>query len=100
MIITKDNKHCYIMGDFNLDLLNYDYHHFTQEFLDSLVFTHAYTPLITKLTCVTSHSATLIDNIFTNCFQQSILNGLILNNISDHFPLLISKRICPHEKMN
>jgi hypothetical protein len=85
-IITKDNKHCYIMGDFNLDLLHYDSHHFTQEFLDSL-FSHMLIPLVTKPTCVTSHSATLIDNIFTNCFQQNTLNGLILNDISDHFPM-------------
>ena len=74
------------MGDFNLDLLHYDSHHFTQEFLDSL-FSHMLIPLITKPTCVTSHSATLIDNIFTNCFQQNTLNGLILNDISDHFPM-------------
>ena len=25
-IITKDNKHCYVMGDFNLDLLQYNHH--------------------------------------------------------------------------
>lgn len=74
------------MGDFNLDLRHYDSHHFTQEFLDSL-FPHMLIPLITKPTRVTSHSATLIDNIFTNCFQQNILNGLILNDISDHFPV-------------
>jgi hypothetical protein len=74
------------MGDFNLDLRHYDSHHFTQEFLDSL-FPHMLIPLITKPTRVTSHSATLIDNIFTNCFQQNTLNGLILNDISDHFPV-------------
>ena len=74
------------MGDFNLDLFHYDSHHFTQEFLDSL-FSHMLIPLITKPTRVTSHSATLIDNIFTNCFQQNTLNGLIPNDISDHFPV-------------
>ena len=61
-------------------------HHFTQEFLDSL-FSHMFVPLITKPTRITSHSATLIDNIFTNCFQQNSLNGLLLNDISDHFPV-------------
>lgn len=25
-IITKDNKHCYVMGDFNLHLLQYNHH--------------------------------------------------------------------------
>ena len=40
-IITKDNKHCYVMGDFNLDLLQYNHHVPTQEFIDSL-FSHAF----------------------------------------------------------
>jgi hypothetical protein len=32
--ISRDNKNCYIMGDFNLDLLNHSSHQFTKEFLD------------------------------------------------------------------
>jgi len=31
--ILKDNKHCYVMGDFNLDLLHYNKHATTQEFI-------------------------------------------------------------------
>lgn len=42
-IISKDNKQCFIMGDFNLDLFHYDQHAFTQEFMDSL-FSHVYSP--------------------------------------------------------
>lgn len=37
--ISKDNKQCYIMGDFNLYLFHYDQHAFIQEFMDSL-FSH------------------------------------------------------------
>ena len=77
-IISKDNKHCYIMGDFNLDLL--------QEFMDSL-FSHMFFPLITRPTCITSHSATLIDNIFTNSLSFNFRSGIILNDISDHLPV-------------
>ena len=85
-IISKDNKQCYIMGDFNLDLLHCDHHAYTQEFIDSL-FSHMFIPLINKPTRLTSHSATLIDNIFTNCFTQNIVNGIILNDLSDHLPV-------------
>ena len=46
------------MGDFNLDLLHYDDHAPTQEFMDSL-FSHMFFPLITRPTRITSHSATL-----------------------------------------
>ena len=60
-IISKDNKHCYVMGNFNLDLLHYNNH----ALIDNL-FSYAFYPLISKPTRITSHSATLIDNIFTN----------------------------------
>jgi hypothetical protein len=33
---------------------------------------------------LTSHSATLIDNIFTNCSSQNTVNGIILKDMSDH----------------
>ena len=36
---------------------------------------------------MTAYSATLIDNIFTNCFSHNILSGNILNDFSDHFPI-------------
>ena len=85
-IISKDNKKCYLMGDFNLDLLNYEHHSKTQDFLASL-FSYMMIPLITRPTRVTAYSATLIDNIFTNCFSHNILSGNILNDFTDHFPI-------------
>ena len=74
------------MGDFNLDLLHYDQHAFTQEFMDSL-FSCMFIPLINRPTRLTSHSATLIDNIFTNYPSQNTANGIILNGMSDHLPI-------------
>ena len=85
-IITKDNKYCYVIGDFNLDLLQYNRHIPTQEFIDSL-FSHAFFPLISKPTRLTSYFATLIDNIFTNNLSQNVLNGIVLNDLSDHLPV-------------
>ena len=85
-IITTDNKHCYVMGDFNLDLLQYNHHVPTQEFIDSL-FSHAFFPLISNPTRLTSYSATLIDNIFTNNLSQHVFNGIVLNDLSDHLPV-------------
>ncbi len=43
-------------------------------------------PLINRPTWLTSHSATLIDNIFTNFSSQTTDNGIILNDLSDHLP--------------
>ena len=36
---------------------------------------------------ITSYSATLIDNIFTNNISASCDNGLIINDLSDHLPI-------------
>ena len=84
--ISKDNKQCYVMGDFNLDLVQYNHHTPTQEFIDTL-FSHAFIPLISNPTRLTSYSATLIDNIFTNNLSQNVLNGIVLNDLSDHLPV-------------
>ena len=34
--LSKENKTVFILGDFNINLLNYDQHSLTNEFLDSL----------------------------------------------------------------
>ena len=44
-------------------------------------------PLITRPTRITSHKASLIDNIFTNEPLNQSLSGLFLNDISDHLPI-------------
>ena len=33
--LSKENKTTFLLGDFNINLLNYDIHHPTNEFLDS-----------------------------------------------------------------
>ena len=47
-------------------------------------------PIITRPTRLTAHTATLIDNIFTNCLTQNITNGIIINDISDNPPIFAS----------
>jgi hypothetical protein len=44
-MISKENKVCYLIGDFNLDLLNNQYHLPTGEFLD-IMLGHMLFPLI------------------------------------------------------
>ena len=84
--VTKGKKHCYITGDFNLDLLKHESHPITAQFIESL-FAFGFLPMITKPTRITAHSATLIDNIFTNNTTVSSKNGLIISDISDHLPI-------------
>ena len=84
-VIKAERKTCYLLGDFNINLINVSNHIPTAEFLE-VIYSHAFTPLITKPTRVTSNTATLIDNIFTNSSRNSF-NGIFLSDISDHFPI-------------
>ncbi len=44
-------------------------------------------PLITRPSRVTTHSATLIDNIYTNVLETGTVSGLLINDITDHLPV-------------
>ena len=84
--ITKENKFIYIMGDYNLDFLKCSEHEYTQEFLD-IMYSNNLIPTITKPT--RPKTRTLIDNIFTNNYQdnQKQERGIIYADLSDHFPI-------------
>ncbi len=44
-------------------------------------------PLITRPTRITSHTATLIDNIFLNHLENFSFSGLLFTDITDHLPI-------------
>ena len=83
--ISKEQKSVFLLGDFNVNLLNYNEHNQTNEFLDSLAF-NSFIPLILQPTRITSHSNTLIDNIFSNVIDQDIISGNLTATSSDHLP--------------
>ena len=87
-IVKKEDKLCYIIGDYNINIMNYDIHPQTAEFVD-LLYSYCFFPLINRPTRVTHVTATLIDNVFTNnleCVEKS-LQGIFVTDISDHFPI-------------
>ena len=84
--VSKENKICYIMRDFNLNILNYQQHSLTGKFLDEM-YSNMFFPVITHPTRITSHSATLIDNLFTNQLHDNMKCGLLFSDISDHLPI-------------
>ena len=80
--LSNENKQTLIMGDFNINLLNYDDKN-TANFLDTM-FSYSYLPFINTPTIVTGDSKTLIDNIFYNKPMLNITAGNISSVISDH----------------
>ena len=64
---TTENKLCFVVGDFNLDCLNYNKNLEIRMF-NNRIFAHGCIPLTTRPTRVTSKTVFLIDNIFTIFF--------------------------------
>ena len=83
------------MGDFNINLLNYESHSLTHEFLSNLG-PYCFQPYITQPSRITDHSATLIDNIYFNSIEHETLSGNLICDITDHFPifLILNKLAC------
>ena len=85
-VIASENKSYYLLGDYNINLLNIESHSTTREFVDTM-YTYSSFPNITKPT--RAISSTLIDNIFSNDIltQYETISGLFDTDITDHFPI-------------
>lgn len=98
--VHKENKICYLMGDFNIDLLKLESCDYTRRFFE-ILFTSSCILLVLRPTRITQHTATLIDNIFTNDIEtiDSSINGIIFSDISDHLPIVHVRRSKTHKKI-
>ena len=81
-------KNTILMGDFNLDLLKHSSTKVVSEFLETLT-SNTFFPFITQPTRITTHSKTLIDNIFMNFHSPDIISGNLTVSISDHLPQFV-----------
>ena len=89
--ILNDNLHknceINIVSDFNINMLNFEIHNLTNEYVN-LLTSKSFLPVITMPSRVNKQSATLIDHIWTNKICDSYKSGIILNSLSDHFPVV------------
>ena len=81
--ISKNQKSVFLLGNFNVNLFNYNEPSQKNEFLDSLA-SNPIIPLILQPTRITSHSNTLLDNTFSNVIDPDIISGSLTATISDH----------------
>ena len=80
----------YIIGmDHNLDLLKHHLHAGTQSFLE-LMFDYNVLPCVTRPTCITTSTATLLDNLLVsmNIYTKQKTN-VLLYDLSDHLPCFL-----------
>ena len=84
-ISYRKKKNTYLLGDFNIDLLNNNEHRPTNDFLDSLL-SSSLLSYILQPTQLTGHSKALIDNIFFNLTSCEVISDNVTATISDHLP--------------
>ena len=85
LVIPKENKTVFVLGDFNIDLLKYGKHNPTNEFPD-LPSSHMFLPYILHPTRIHGQSRTLINNIFSNQYNKQAISDNLKLTISDHLP--------------
>ena len=81
--ISNEQKSIFLLGDFNVNLLNYNEHNGTNEFLDSLP-SNPFIPLVLQPIRIIRHSNTLVDDIYSNLIDPDIMLGNLTAIIPDH----------------
>ena len=73
-ILSKVNKQVFLVGNFNINLLNYSGPQPINEFLDSLA-SNSFIQYILQPTRITSHSKTVMDNILSDIISHEVISG-------------------------
>ena len=74
---------CTIMGDMNVDLLQYNKKQNVNAFLDDILST-GFVPVVLKPTRITETTFTLIDHIYTNNILEVKQSAIIITDVADH----------------
>lgn len=82
--INKLQKDCILLGDYNIDISKED--GAKHDFLNTL-HSNSFFHTISRFTRVTQSSKSIIDNIITNIQHTKLETGVILSDITDHFPI-------------
>ena len=80
--IQTKTKFSLLAGDFNLNLIKYSKTTDINQFLEKIL-SHNFMPQITLSTRVTGRTATLIDNILINSYENKCTSGNIITSFSD-----------------
>ena len=81
-IIDESNKPCFIQGDLNFNLIDTNDTNIAS-FKENM-FDYSFYSLINKPTRITDKTATCIDHIWSNVFDDRIVSGIITEMIADH----------------
>ena len=95
-----ENTLYFVTGDFNLNCLEFHQSSEIRKFFNNM-FEKGAIPLINRPTRVTTSSATLTENIFTNCIvDTSLKKGIIKTSIPDHFAVFAAIKLSSEKTKN
>ena len=90
---VSKKKISYMIGDFNMNCLKCHENAKIKYIYDN-IFEKGTIPIINRPTQMSKHLASLIDNILTtDIFNNSLKNGIIKSDVSDHFPIFFTIRL-------
>ena len=84
--LYEKNTTAFVTGDFNYDLFNVTSDNYVNAFF-TLMCSFGFLPVISKTTRCSNTTSTLLDNIFCNKMSKINSSGIILDDLSDHFPV-------------
>lgn len=79
---------CFILGDFNINLATDNDNSTKYDFLNCLYST-SFFPTINVYTRESKTTNTIIDNVLTNIQNTRFDSGVMLSDISDHYPIVL-----------
>jgi hypothetical protein len=87
--LNKSKSTIVLAGDFNIDLLKLQQRPIFRDYLETFI-SLGLCPTLTLPTRITDTTATLIDNVYSNYHDSSSQSGIIISEISDHYPCFYS----------
>ena len=89
LLIKNSNKQFHVVGDFNLNVLDYKICKKLQQF-SNIIYENGMIPIVNKLTRVINKTATATNHILTKSYTETIFKTAILKcDVSDHFPICV-----------
>ena len=90
--LNKSKGINYIVGYFNINLLNTNNNTEIKSY-SNMIYSQGCLPIITQPTRITENSSTLIDHVYTNNTTKEIKSFILLYDLTDHMPIIVSTNL-------
>ena len=90
--LNKSKGIYYIVGDFNINLLNSNNNTVIKSY-SNMIYSQGCLPIITQPTRITENSSALIDHVYTNNTTKEMKSFILLHDLTDHMPIIVSTNL-------